>query len=512
MSLLFEPTPIAGAAVPLAAGGDGDYPRVLPELRPAFVAHGRAMANLERLFSPGALAVTSGQQPGLLTGPLYTAYKALTAAALARELETRLQRAVVPVFWVAGDDHDFAEANHCYLLTQGNEIERLALREREQTAPLTPLYREPVGDTITDVLASVARATPDTEFRAHALGWAERHYRPDTNLADAFANALAELLGEFGVVVFRPTHPAAKTAMAPWLLAALERAGELDAALAERARELLESRRAAPVPVGDGASPVMLEGSLGRDRLMLDGAAFTTRRSGERYSLRDLSQLAVHEPERFSPNVLARPVMEAVLLPTLAYVAGPAELAYLPQCTPMYRALGVRPQVPLPRWSGFAIEPRVAKVLEKYRIQPVDLDQPEGQLEAALVQSEMPPAAAQAVQVLRRTLDEEYDRLTEAAVGIDPTLKKPVQSAKHQSLTGVAEIEKRLVGHLKQQNEILVSQVAKARHNLFPLGQPQERVLTALPYLVRYGPEFLRGAYAACERLAIHLAAATEGR
>jgi bacillithiol biosynthesis cysteine-adding enzyme BshC len=511
VTVRFEPTPIAGVTPPLAPGRAGDHVRVLPELRPAFLAHGAAAANLDRLFSPGALAVTTGQQPGLLTGPLYTIYKALSAVALARGLENRLGQPVIPVFWVAGDDHDFAEASHCHLVTQNNEVQVLTLRERDAAAPLTPLYREPVGDSIAEVLAAVARALPESEFRAGTLAWLEQHYRPDNNLADAFAGALAELMSEFGLVVFRSTHEAAKAAMAPWLLVALERGAELDAALVTRARELADARRAAPVSVGEGASTIMVEASLGRDRLMLDGTGYVTRRSGERWSLAELAALARQEPERLSPNVLARPVIEAALLPTLAYAAGPGELAYLPQCTPLYRALGVRPQVPLPRWSGFAIEPRVAKVLEKYRLRPADLGRPEGQLEAALVQAEMPAAALRAIAVLRRTIEEEYDGLAEAAVGVDPTLKKPVQTTKHQSLAAVAEIEKRLVSHLKQQNEILVRQLAKARHNLFPLGQPQERVLTIAPFLVRYGAEFLREAYAACEKLASDLAAATLG-
>lgn len=511
MTLRFEPTPIAAAAPPIAPGRDRDSFRIPSELRPAFMAQGPAAANLDRLLAPGTLAVTTGQQPGLLTGPLYTVYKALSAAALARALEAKLGRPVVPVFWVAGDDHDFAEGNHCHVLTQGNEVERLTLRERQAAAPLTPLYREPVGPSIEPVLNAIAAATPQTEFRSAAIEWLARHYRPQANLADAYAGAIAELLAEFGVVVFQPVHRAAKAAMAQWLMAALERAAELDQALGGRARELADGGQPAPVVVGDGTSVVMVEGELGRDRLVMDGAGFVTRRSGERWSLDDLARVAREAPERLSPNVLARPAVEAALLPTVAYVAGPGELAYLPQCAPVYRLFGVRPQVPVPRWSGFVIEPRVAKVLEKYRIRPEDLNRAEGQLEAALVQSDVPPVATQSIAALRRALEEEYDRLTQAVADVDPTLRKPVQSAKHQALAGVGEVQKRLVSHLKQQNEILLTQLAKARHNLFPLGQPQERVLTVAPYLVRYGPAFLREAYAACEPHAHHLLAAAAG-
>lgn len=464
---------------------------VAPALRDAFLASEAAADRLDDLFADGAICVTTGQQPGLLTGPLYTLYKGLSAVALARRCERLLDRPVVPVFWVAGDDHDFAEANHIHLLTTDNEVEQLTLRERAEDAPLTPLYREPVGSEIAAVLASVEAHTPETEFQPDIMAWLGRHYTPGTDLATAFAGAVAELLGPFGLVVFRPTHPAAKRAAAPVVLQALERAEDLDARLSARAEELRQADRPVPVHVGDQAAPVMLEASLGRDRLVRSDDGFVTRRSGERFTLSELRAIADAHSERLSPNVLLRPAVEAALLPTLAYVAGPGELAYLPQCDPIYAVLGIEPQRPLPRWSGRVIEGRVQKVLDKYQIDADDLDAPEGQLERSLVQEEMPAPARDALRILRETIDREYDRLADAAVGVDPTLKKPVASSRHQALKSTDDVEKRIVSHLKQQNEILMQQLAKARHNLFPLGRPQERVFTAAPYLIRYGHGFL---------------------
>ncbi len=498
MSLDFQATPIGtepagdlGTRVATLTVG------VAPALRPAFTAHDAAEANLERLFANRALCVTTGQQPGLLTGPLYTLYKALTAVALARSLEERFERPVVPVFWTAGDDHDFAEANHVHVLTLHNEIEPVTLRERDPAAPLVPLYQEPVGGAIGAVLDAVQRATPETEFRPAVLAWLERHYRPEHDLATAFAGAVAELLGPYGLVVFRPSHGAAKRAMADHLLEALREAPALDRALAARAHELRAAGGSVPVAVGEGATNIMIEGTLGRDRLVLDGTAYVARRSNERWTLAALEAVGRDAPTRLSPNVLLRPVVEAALLPTVAYVAGPGELAYLPQCEPLYRALGVVPQATFPRWSGRIIESKIAKVLEKYQLQAADLDGPEGQLERRLAQEEMPPNAAAALAALRKALGSEYGRLERAAVAVDPTLKKSVQSARNTALAGVADVEKRIVGHLKKQDEILQQQLAKARHNLFPLGRPQERVFSSVPFLIRYGPGFLDDAFAA---------------
>ena len=466
--------------------------RVLdPGLRPAFLAEGPARKRLDQLFNDKALCVTTGQQPGVLTGPLFTIYKALTTVALARSIERTANRPVVPVFWVGGDDHDFAEANHVYLLTMANEVQRLSLLERGADAPSLPLFREALGPQVDEIIATYSAQTPETEFRSNVLEWVTQHYRPDCDLATAFAGAIAEIMGPYGLVVFCPTHTAAKRAMAPFLIQTLEQGADLDDALAARAVELESAGKPVPVPVGDGATPVMIEGALGRDRLLFDRNGFAARRSGEVWTLQELEDVATTAPERLSPNVLLRPVMEAALLPTLAYVAGPGELRYLPQSRPIYDRLGVFPQVPFPRWSGRVMETRVTKVLEKYGISPDDLRAQEGQLEASLVLADMPEEATQAMTALRRTLGSEYQRLRETAERVDPTLRKPVQAAQNSALSGVADIEKRIVTHLKKQNDIVVQQLAKARHNLFPLGKPQERVFNVVAYLIRYGPAFL---------------------
>jgi bacillithiol biosynthesis cysteine-adding enzyme BshC len=483
----FAPPPTAPWAALAAARG---VPPA-PTLRPAFLADGPAAAGLERLLEGGALCVTTGQQPGLFLGPLFTVYKALTAVALAERLARDLDRPVVPVFWVAGDDHDFLESARAHTLSAGGEVATLALPERAADAPLTPMYREPLGAAVLDLLAAFWAEQPPTEFRAGVEQWLARHYTPEQTVAEAFAGTAAQLLGPLGVIVFRPTHRAAKAAMAPHLLRALERAAAVDRLLADRAAALTAAGRPAPVPVGEGASLVMLEGAAGRDRLLPENGAFHLRRSGERFSLAELGRLAEQSPERLSPNVLLRPVIEAALLPTVAYVGGPGELAYFPQCEPVYEALGIAPQAPVPRWSGIVIEARTRKVLDKYGLGLDDLRLAEGQLEQRLVRGDLPPDAVEAFANLQAALEREYDRLREAATAIDPTLRKPVESTRNAALAGARDIEKRLLGHLKQRNETLVQQVARTRTTLFPLGKPQERVLGVAPFLTRYGDAFL---------------------
>ena len=259
MTLEFQTTPLQpgnGFEMPDNAGRGISLD---PALRPAFVGVGNGAANIDRLFDGAGLCVTSGQQPGLFTGPLFTLYKALSAVALARVYESALGRSVVPVFWVAGDDHDFAEANHITLLSTSNEPERLELPPRAPDAPSTPLHQEALNSDIDVLIERAGALLPDTEFRAEAMAWITRHYRAGNDMATAFGDALAELLGPAGLVVFRPTHVAAKAASAQWMIKALEEAAALDERLRIRAEELETAGRSVVVSTQTGNTLVMVD-------------------------------------------------------------------------------------------------------------------------------------------------------------------------------------------------------------------------------------------------------------
>jgi bacillithiol biosynthesis cysteine-adding enzyme BshC len=441
----------------------------------------------DALVSGAALAVTTGQQPGLFTGPLYAVHKALTAVALAEALAARWARPVVPVFWVAGDDHDFAEINHCAVLAADGTVRTIALRERPADAPMLPAYREPVGPDGNEALAALEAALPPSDFRAETVGWLRAAYPADRSMAEAYAAAFSELLAPFGAVVCRGWDGSLKRAAGPVVLEALRSARSLDEALAQEAGRLREAGVEPPVVVGEGMSLAMVEGAGGRDRLRIAGAAFVTRRSGERIELADLEAMVRATPERLSANVLLRPVVEAHLLPTVAYVGGPAELGYLRQVAPLFAHLAVPRPVPTPRLSGFIVEAKVEKTLERFGLAPADLARPEGELASAIAREALPADAAAALAALRGALDERYAAVREAAGRLERTLERPVETAHNQAVHAADEIEKRLVAALKRNNETALQQLARARANLFPDGKPQERVLTAASYLARHG-------------------------
>jgi bacillithiol biosynthesis cysteine-adding enzyme BshC len=487
MNLRFVPTPLdAPISLPKRRSGG-----IEPALSEAFIPSAARDAALVRLRQPNALVVTTGQQPGLFTGPLYTVHKALSTAALARVLERQWQRPVVPVFWAAGDDHDFAEASQAAWLDGNGSVVTASLAPHIPDAPLTPMYREPLGPVIEEALERLTGDLPPSEYREPTLAWLHRHYHPAATVGAAFAGAMAELIAPAGVVCFDSTHPAAKRAAAPHLERALERAAEIDRELDRWAEQLGASARTSGVSVGDGAALVMLESRLGRDRLVYDGADFVTRRSRERFNLQTLRSIAREEPTRLSPNVLLRPVVESALLPTVAYLGGPGELNYLVLTPPVYQEMGVQRQLPLPRWSGVLLEPRVERVLHKFQIALQDLLAPAGALEGRLMRSQLPPEALESLASIRQALEQGYETIGRSATEIDPTLVRSIQGVQQQALAGTQEVEKKLVQHLKRRQETELGQIGRARNAVLPLNKPQERVLTVAPFLARYGPDLI---------------------
>jgi uncharacterized protein YllA (UPF0747 family) len=235
-----------------------------------------------------------------------------------------------------------------------------------------------------------------------------------------------------------------------------------------------------------------VEAALGRDRLVRTDGGFVTRRGHERFELADLERLVQEEPQRLSPNVLLRPVVESALLPTVAYVAGPGELRYLPLCRPLYERLGVVPQLPVPRWSGILVEHRVDRVLEKFGATLEELLQPGRALESRVVRSQLPSETIAILERLRGELAAGYDTLANVARAIDPTIEKTIQNAGKQAQGGTQDVERKLVQHLRKRSEVEMSQVERARTAVLPGGKPQERLITVAPFLSRYGPELLQ--------------------
>ncbi len=449
-------------------------------------------ARLHRFVTEGGYLVTTGQQPGLFGGPLFTLYKGFTAAALARRLEGALGRPVLPVFWIASEHHVWEDLRRARVIDTANELREVALPPRAGAS--MPVHRVPLEGAGPAAVEQLLALLPDTEFVPRWATLLRESHRPEATLVDAFAHVMEELLGPAGVFLIRANAPALTRGRLPLLLRELEESAGRDRALSEKAAALVEAGFEPQVPHLEGGTNLFLEGPGGRERLFMDGDGFRLRGSGMRLRREDIAARVRDDPSVLSPNVLLRPVVEAALLPTLAYVGGPGEIAYHPQTAPVFEAHGVARPVVHPRAGLFVLERKVEKILSKFEVGLNDLAIPHHELAGRIAREEMPPGVRGAFARAREGVRGGRSELVREVGRVDRSLVGAVESFESQTFGLLEELERKVLQAVKRENEIALRQLAKAQLHLFPLGKPQERVLDPFQFLPRYDAEFLTAA------------------
>ncbi len=436
--------------------------------------------------------VTTGQQPGLFGGPLYSLYKGLSAIAAARALEQELHRPVLPLFWIASEDHDWDEAGTIKVLDSKNRLSQVTL-EVEEEHRHRPIFRVPLSEEIDQVLEAFLSLHPDTDFSSDLHEMLRSGFRRGRTLSDGFQAFIETHLGPLGLHVVPAHDPVLKERSRPMLLRELDAAEERETELNRTADELSKLGYSIQVPILPGGVNIFFEGPAGRERLYRDGpGTFHLRHSGERVTRGEVEEAAARDPSVLSPNVLLRPVVENSLFPVLGYVAGPGEIQYYSQLRPVFEGHDLEMPIVLPRHSVTLVERKIGKVLDKFALDLEQLSRPHHELAAELTREEMPEDIRKTLEGLRARVHEAGDELLQGVQSIDATLAGPVEHARNQTFQSFEEVEKKILQALKRQNEIALAQVEKAQIHLFPEGKPQERVLNPVYYLVRYGPDLVR--------------------
>jgi bacillithiol biosynthesis cysteine-adding enzyme BshC len=449
-----------------------------------------ARQRIDELCTPRGLAVLTGQQTGLFGGPLFTLYKALTVVALAAELERALDRPVVPLFWMASEDHDVAEADHVQMLDRSGTL--VQIRHTAWGKPpggFMPANLR-LGPAIHDTLTRVGELLPATEFTDALRDALAQAYTPERTLAEAFACWMTALLGETGLVLVDAADPGMKRLAAGIFRREVEEAPGTSVAIVEVSRAL----RAQGYPTQIEARPDGVNCFLlaeGRRALVRDPTGFRLRDTGETIAPASLLRMVQDSPERFSPNVALRPVVQDMLFPTLAYVAGPGELAYFAQLRPVYAAFGVPMPAIVPRASLSLLDPRVAQLLDRFRLPLQDLAAEPEQLASRLLRAHLPPDLEATLAAARQGVDEIFRRLGEAVAAVDPTLQATAGQTGGHIKGHLDQLAKKAVQALKRREADTRQQLQRLRDALMPGGKLQERVYPVLPFLAKYGPALL---------------------
>jgi bacillithiol biosynthesis cysteine-adding enzyme BshC len=440
-------------------------------------AKGRAAERLERAATSG-VAVTTGQQPGLFGGPLYTWWKALSALALADTLEEKIGKPVVPVFWAATDDSDFDEASFT-IVTSADGAERI-----EVTAELpagTPLSEIPVGD-VEDQLSRLSQSAGSAP-NVRVLESVRAAYSSDNTFGTAYVRLLRDLLEPLGIVVLDASHPTVRATAFPLLKRALERSEQIDEALNSRSGELKAAGHSAQVKLVKGRTLVFRDYQGRRDRIRMRDAHDVARES---------------RPGSLGPNVLLRPLVESAIIPTVAYLGGGAEIAYFAQTSAVAQALELPAPLIVPRWSGMVIEPRVDKILQRYSLSPEDFRDPHA-VESRIARESLPSQLRERIAALEKNIADSTEALAHSE-GADLVAPSVLEGMRRGALHRVERLERRFAASVKRRGNDALRDAAIARGSLYPAGSPQERALNIVPLLARHGDNLIQSVLAEATR------------
>ena len=443
--------------------------------------------NIQLLRQPDCIAVVSGQQAGLFTGPLYTIYKALSAVKLAGCLQQRNTKAV-PVFWIASEDHDFAEVAKAELIGRDCQLKNVEVTD--------VLHREgqPVGQVVVDdsiaaVVDQLFELLPNSEFAADMKALVKDAWQPGRGYAESFAMMMTSLLGRYGLIFLDPLDPELKKLAAPLYSEAAQRAPEIAAAIEKRSSELESAGYHAQVLATANSFPLFLHDEQGARHAVVrvENGKYKTKDVEQEYTAEELATLARETPDKFSPNVTLRAVVQDYLLPTIAYYGGAAEIAYFAQTAEVYRVLE-RPATPiLPRSSLTMIERHTGRTLERYELSLKDFFEGLEPVIKRVVEEHLGANTAKLFVNTEENVNHELDRLRRDLESIDPTLASALDTGRKKINYQLEGLRARFVRAQMERDEAVHRQLQRAFDQLYPNKDLQERHINITSLLARHG-------------------------
>lgn len=434
--------------------------------------------NLELLNGSKTVAVVTGQQVGLFSGPAYTIFKAITAARLAQAL-TQKGIPAVPIFWISTEDHDLAEVDHAWVFDAEYTPAKLTANVKPTAGPAGKVVLESAP------FDQLEKSFDGFAFKDGAIAMTRRAYGPGVTLGAAFLTLLRELLQPLGLIFVDPLDAKFREIAAPFLVDAIEKAPRIMDSVRERSAELERAGYHAQVFVDSETSPVFLLDRERRVGLKLKGGQFASKQTT--YSIEQLASRALD----ISPNALLRPVMQDFTLPTVAYVGGPSEIAYMAQCQVVYRHLLGRMPVIVPRNGFTLLDDRTVKLLNRYNLQVTDVLSHPDELRRRIAGRLVPATVEASLSQAQVRVAAELAHVEGVLSDFDPSLK----AALHKSGAKIRYQLEKIVTKTKMEAFRRDQQAARAANRLanalYPHQHLQERVYTILPFVAQYGPELI---------------------
>jgi bacillithiol synthase len=454
----------------------------------------KALAAAEALGEPGVYTVVCGQQAGLFGGPLYTQHKAVSAIKLARELSARFPgKHFIPLFWMGTSDSDYEEIRRAWVLGRDGAPLELALPPAPPEDEGVIVAARGLRIELDALLAGLDELLPGGEHREAVLAALREDYREHpgdgpAGIANGFARFMARLFQNTELVLLDPQDAALMPAASGLIERELSEGGVVERELARRNAEIAAAGFHQQVENLPGDTNIFLLDSRGRRlKIARDGAGFVLRQTGERFSAEALLELARKSPERFVAGVMLRPVYQDLLFPPAAFIGGGAELAYRAQGTVVFERHGQRLAPSFHRASATLLPAKSAAALDESGLRLADLYALPQDLAARAVAQDRPEALDAALERFRILLMGADREIEEQAVAIDPTLGETFTTLRGNLERHIEKLEKKILSSVKQKNETQLKRIGLVQQQAYPRQAPQERVLSLINFLPRYG-------------------------
>lgn len=454
-------------------------------------ASDKTLINIQNLGEERTLAIVTGQQLGLFGGPLYTIYKIITAIKLSRQLKERYEEYnFVPVFWLEGDDHDFNEIRWIKLLDKENKLKEITYLEQiSEDEAKQSVGNLKLNSEINKVIEEIKNSIRETEFTPDLISKLIEIYNPDKTIKQSFRELIFWLFDEYGLIILDPQDDKIKTLLTPVFIKEITNFREHTQKLVLSSAKLEEVYHA-QVKI----KPVNLFYSTDEGRYAIEPVEndFRLRRKRKQFTKEELLNQIESEPERFSPNVLLRPICQDYLLPTAFYVAGPSEVAYLAQVLPLYDFFNVQAPIIYPRASITVVEKNIQSNLEKFNLEIknifVNSDNLKDNIIAALSENNLD----QVIEDIKKQIDFLFDDIKKSLYSVDKTLSDSSERYREKVKSLIEELKQKAIQAQKKKYEISLKQIDKITDSLYPSENLQERELNFIYFTNKYGDAFIK--------------------
>jgi bacillithiol biosynthesis cysteine-adding enzyme BshC len=447
-------------------------------------APAQVMEAIEKTADPKAVMLFAGQQAGLFAGPYLVILKVLGTVKRARQLETELDRPVIPVFWIAADDHDVDEISRTAAFDRkGNIVEIELDREEEASPPVGALqYDEKIGEAI----ATADTLLPDNDFKSPAIDPLRGSYKDGHPIVDAFAQYLLSLVGRFGVILFNPYDESVKEKVVPFFQDIVTRHDDLKQRLIDVDKKLVERGYHLQVEKAQTALH-LFHHHPHRDALHSGKDDYVC--GNMRFTKEDLLAKIEHDPLSFSTDVMTRPLLQSFLFPTLGILAGPAEISYYAQLLRLFELFDTPAPRIIARPSATIVEARYEKHMHEYELTLPDLAGDVEDIINRVLRDTFPEDYQKRFDTYREEIAEGIRELRQDLIDYDKNLQPMIDRTREKIDYQLKELDKKIFAAHKKKNKTERDRIYRLRDNLFPNGNLPERVIAPFYFVSRYGSQ-----------------------